>query len=271
MPYGAHETMEVHEILAEKINMITHFNFYATETSNQQLIDMIIRHQQEEIRSYNELVAYTQNYTGFNPVSPNTAIRGITPKEIRYGLNNLDPFSPEVDALLSDSEVAMAMLNCHKNAARNGMWATLECADPNLRRMLLNSAANCANQAYEVFLYMNEKGLYQVPQLDYQTAQTFIQRYQPASNSLQAQYGMQPSQNSAPAGKNQGYTGQNTGYAGQYTGNTGQNMGNKGQNAGNSGQNPGYAGQYMASGGNAINANLNPASPMYGGTNQRRS
>ena len=28
MPFGAHETMEVHEILNEKINMINHFSWY---------------------------------------------------------------------------------------------------------------------------------------------------------------------------------------------------------------------------------------------------
>lgn len=243
MPYGAHETMEVHEILMEKINMITHFNFYATETQNQQLIDMIIRHQQEEIRSYNEIVAYTHDYNRFNPVPPNTNIREITPQEIQYGLNNPTQSAPELDAALSDAEVASAMLLCHKNAARNGMWATLECADPNLRSMLLNSAANCANQAYEVFLFMNQQGQYQVPKLDDHTAKTFIHSYQPASDSLQAQYGMQPGQNTA-------YAVQNTGYPGQSAG---------------------YAVQNMAPAGTANNPGFNPASPqsmLYGGAAQ---
>src|SRR4051812_17878199 len=141
MPFGAHETMEVHEILLEKINMITHFNFYAQEAKNPQLLDMIVRHQQEEIRSYNDFVSYTHDYKGFSPIPPNTNIRGMNPQEIKYGLKNPPQFAPESDAVLSDGEVAAAMLLCHKNAARNGMWATLECADPNLRRMLLNSAA----------------------------------------------------------------------------------------------------------------------------------
>jgi spore coat protein CotF len=268
MPYGAHETMEVHEILMEKINMITHFNFYATETQNQQLIDMIIRHQQEEIRSYNEIVAYTHDYKGFNPVPPNTNIREIRPQEIKYGLNNPPQFAPEIDAALKDWEVATAMLCCHKNAARNGMWATLECADPNLRRMLLNSAANCANQAYEVFLFMNQQGLYQVPKLDEHTAKTFMHRYQPASESLQAQYGMQPGQNTEYAGQSTGFASQNSGFAGQGTGYPGQNAGYVGQGTGNTGQNAGYAGQNMGSAGNTMNPNLNPASPqsiLYGG------
>ncbi|PLR92562.1 spore coat protein [Bacillus sp. T33-2] len=195
MPYGAHETMEVHEILMEKVNMLNHFNLYAAQTQNPQLLEMIVRHQQEEIVSYNELVAYTHDYNRFSPVPPNTNIREISPQQIQYGLQNPPQFAPEANATLNDMEIASAMLLCHKNAARNGMWATLECADPNLRRLLLNSAANCANQAYEVFLFMNGQGAYQVPKMESHTAKSFLHRYQPAGDQLTAQYFSQPGQN----------------------------------------------------------------------------
>jgi spore coat protein CotF len=193
MPYGAHETMEVHEILLEKVNMITHFNIYLQEAQNPELRDMIVRHQQEEIRSYNEIVSYTHDYNAGVPIPPMTNIKAVSPQNIQYGLNNPTQFEPRAETKLGDAEVARAMLCCHKNAARNGMWATLETADPNLRRMLLNSAANCANQAYEVFLFMNKQGLYQVPKMDGHTAKTFLHSYQPAGQALQNQYSMQTS------------------------------------------------------------------------------
>ncbi len=165
MPYGAHETMEVHEILMEKINAITHFNLYAKETQNPQLQDMIARHQQEEILSYNEIVAYIRENKGFSPIPPNTDIKGVSEQQIQYGLNKPPQFAPQSDASLSDEEIAIAMLLCHKKRCPECCLASLECADPNLRRMLQNSSASCANQAYEVFLLMNEQGLYQVPTL----------------------------------------------------------------------------------------------------------
>ncbi|PLS17982.1 coat F domain protein [Bacillus sp. M6-12] len=224
MPFGAHEAMEVHEILMEKINMITHFNIYANETNNPQLLDIIIRHQQEEIRSYNEFVAYTHDYKTFVPIPPNTEVRGISPQQIQYGMNTQAEFTPQYGTVNSDREITTAMLLCHKNAARNGMWAALECADPNLRKMLINSATNCANQAYEVFLFMNEQGLYPVPTLNDNTAKTLLHRYQPADRALEVQY-----------------FGQNTGY-------TGQNYGNAGQGTGSAGQFSGYPGQTMANG-----------------------
>lgn len=122
MPYGAHETMEVHEILMEKINAITHFNLYAKETQNPQLQDMIARHQQEEILSYNEIVAYIRENKGFSPIPPNTDIKGVSEQQIQYGLNKPPQFAPQSDASLSDEEIAIAMLLCHKNGARNAAW-----------------------------------------------------------------------------------------------------------------------------------------------------
>ena len=188
MPYGAHETMEMHEILMEKINTITHFNLYAQETNNPHILDMIGRHTQEAIASYNELVSYTRRGGEFQPITSHTDIANVGHHQIQYGLHNPQQFAPQAGAKLSDREICGAMLLTHKNGARNAMMASLECADPNLRMMLTNSAAACANQAYEVFLYMNEQGLYQVPTLNSHTAQKFLHSYQPADQSMQQPY-----------------------------------------------------------------------------------
>jgi spore coat protein CotF len=195
MPFGAHESMEVHEVLAEKMNMISHFNLYAMQTKNPELKNMIMRHQQEEINSYDAIVTYTHDYTQFNPIPPNTSVSNIKPDQIQYGLDNPTMLAPETNATLNDYEVASAMLLCHKNAAANGVKAALEIADPNLRQMLTNSAMNCVNQAYEVFLFMNQQGLYQVPTIKDHTAKTYLHSYQPSSEGLKAQYTMQAGQN----------------------------------------------------------------------------
>ncbi|WP_211246735.1 spore coat protein [Cohnella pontilimi] len=194
MPFGAHETMETHEILSEKINCITHFHLYAREAKHPQLRDMIARHQQEAIASYNQLVAYTHDYIPFRPISPNTDLQGVKPQSVQYGLHNPQPMAPQADSMLSDREIAMAMLWCHKNGARNCSSASLEAADPNLRQMMMNCAAACTNSAYEVFLFMNEHGVYQVPTLNDHTAKTLLHSYQPSDSSLNAQYSVQGGQ-----------------------------------------------------------------------------
>ncbi|SEN64362.1 Spore coat protein CotF [Mesobacillus persicus] len=226
MPFGAHETMEVHEILAEKINMISHFNIYAMQTKNPELKDMIMRHQQEEMKTYDAIVAYTHDYNQFSPIPPNTSVMNVKPDQIQYGLNNPSMLAPETNAVMNDYEVASAMLIAHKNAATNGVKATLEIADPNLRQMLMNGAVNCMNQAYEVFLFMNQQGLYQIPQIKDHTAKTYLHSYQPVGESLKAHFPVQPGQNLGQDNPMMAYMNQANAHSGQthqqYTGGQGQ-------------------------------------------------
>ncbi|PLT29060.1 spore coat protein [Peribacillus deserti] len=236
MPFGAHETMEVHECLMEKVNMLNQFNFYMKHAKNPQLTNMIIRHQQEEIRSYNELVSYTHDYNRFTPISPNTNIRGMEPQQINYGLQNPPSFQPESSLnQLGDKEVAIGMLLCHKNAARNSMWGALEIADPTLRKIMINCSVNCANQAYEVFLFMNENGMYQVPELNNETAKTLLHSYVPTGKELENTY-----------------------------------FGRQGQNAGMSGQTKNAQGNYTFTGSQqGMDFNVNsPQSTLYGGNQE---
>lgn len=188
MKFGAHEVMDTHEVLAEKMNMMNHLGFYASQAKNPQLQSMIQRHQQEGIRSYNEVVALTRGAgmtgnTRMNPLMPSAGVQGIQ-QNVQYGINNPQTVTPHPDAVMSDNEIASAMLIAHKNSAKNCTTAALECTDINLRRALTNSSVSCINQAYEVFLFMNEQGQYPVPTFEQGTAQTYLNTYQPASDSV---------------------------------------------------------------------------------------
>ena len=179
MPFGAHETMEVHEILNEKMNLINHFTFYAQQCQNAELRRMIENHLQTAIQSYDQLVAYTHDYNAAaNRQQPYGAPQ-VRPQQVQYGLHQPMPQSP-TQGQFTDQEIAAAVLCWHKNSAKNQMAGSLECADPNVRQMLINGAVTCANQAYEVFLFMNRQGAYQVPTMQDHTAKTFLHSYQPS-------------------------------------------------------------------------------------------
>jgi spore coat protein CotF len=179
MPFGAHETMEVHEALNEKINKINHLALYTQQTQNAQLRQMIQRHLQTEIQSYDQLVSYTHDYQSGQRLNQVQGMINTQPQNIQYGLNQPQQQSPQLQGQLDDNQIAFALLNCHKNSAKNAMSSALECADPNIREMMLMSAHTCANQAYEVFMFMNQQGQYQVPTMQDHTAKTFLHAYQP--------------------------------------------------------------------------------------------
>lgn len=182
MPYGAHETMEVHEILNESINMINHFSLYAQECQDPALRQMIERHLQTALQSYHQLVAYTHDFNAVTHQMQSYMMANVQPQQIQYGLRSPSPQMPEMRGRLNDRQIASAMRSLHKNSAKNNMTAALECADPNIREMLIRSAINCANQAYELFILMNQRGLYQVPTMQDHTAKTYLHSYQPVEH-----------------------------------------------------------------------------------------
>ncbi|KEO83217.1 spore coat protein [Tumebacillus flagellatus] len=179
MPFGAHEALEVHEVLNEKVCMIDHFAQYEQQAGDPALKDMIRRHRQAALRHYNDLVSYSHDYAGVVPNEVQFS-QVASPNSIHYGLRNPNPVAPVAapTAQLYDEQICRAVLLSHKNSAKNNVAASLECADPYIRQMLMNAANSANYHAYEVFEYMNRLGMYQVPTMQGHTAKTMLHSYQ---------------------------------------------------------------------------------------------
>jgi spore coat protein CotF len=176
---GAHETMEVHEILTGAINGINHFMLYGSLAKDQRLLQILNSQLQFMTNEYNQMVQ-TLNNQGNNNAIPYQAKSLGAPI---YGLDNPAMQSPNLAmSQFDDRDVASSMLSCHKASASKKMLAALECADPQLRRMMQQGAINCAEQAYEVWQYMNHMGYYQVPTMKEETTNTVLNTYQTATN-----------------------------------------------------------------------------------------
>lgn len=189
MPFGAHETMEVHEILNEKINMLNHFSLYAQQARDPMVKDLLYRHLQAGAQHYDQVVGYTHDYSaaqqgGASPAYMQTP--QVHPGQIVYGLDNPANVAPMMmRGGFTDQQILMAVLSCHKNSAKNHMAASLEASDPNVRSMLLDGAVACNNMAYETFLLLNRMGQYQVPTMHDHTAKTYLHTYQPMQAHMQ--------------------------------------------------------------------------------------
>jgi spore coat protein CotF len=175
---GAHETMEIHEVLTWSINAINQFQLYRPYIKDGQLRSILDHQTAFMVQEYNNIVGLLANRgmeQGRGYMDP--ARQNFTPM---YGLHNPSNESPNSSVRgLDDREIASAMLGAHKSSATYRMHATLECADPQLRHTMMQAANSCAEQAYEVFQYMNARGYYQVPTLQNQTMQTLMDIYQP--------------------------------------------------------------------------------------------
>lgn len=186
--YGAHEVMELHEVLQNSINSINLFNLFREHVRDSRLEQVLDRQTRFMESEYNTLVQ-AASQTGLSSGTPYRA-RGTTSP--RYGLRQPAPQRPVTGDTIGDREVASGMLGAHKAGAGIRMHAALEFANPELRRMMVQGAQNCAEQAYECWEYMNEKGFYQVPTLQQNTTKTMLETYQPiggAGNQFTAGYG----------------------------------------------------------------------------------
>ncbi|CAM4343534.1 spore coat protein [Paenibacillus alkaliterrae] len=189
---GAHETMEVHEILTATIDGINLFQLYRPFAKDQQLIQMLDKQLHFTINEYNQTVQ-SLNQQGMSEAVPYRSIRNVAPI---YGLDNPVPQSPNVSMnQMDDRDVASGMLGFHKTSATMKIIASLECANPQLRRMMQQGAVNCSEQAYEVWQYMNQAGYYQVPTMKEMTTNTVLNSYQPAGYAANQTSLYQPQQN----------------------------------------------------------------------------
>lgn len=186
---GAHEVMEIHEVLTDTIDGINQFQLYRLHVQDPQLRTILDNQIQFMTQEYNNMVQ-TLNQQGRGHAVPYRLPRSTSPT---YGLNNPQPQAPNTSMNeMDDRDVASGMLGCHKASASFRMIASLECADPQLRRMVQQGAINCSEQAYEVWQYMNQKGYYQVPTMKATTTSTVTGTYTTANAGQPAQTGYQP-------------------------------------------------------------------------------
>lgn len=179
---GAHEVMEIHEVLSSAITSINTFQLYRPHVQDPQLAAILDNQMRFAVQEYDNMVAFLSHRGAGHAVPYRPVHRNLTPM---YGLRSPAPATPNASAAaINDRDVAAAVLGCHKASASLRMHAALECADSELRRLLIQGATNCAEQAYEVFQWMNQKGYYQVPTLQVNTTQTLTALYQPAPPGL---------------------------------------------------------------------------------------
>jgi spore coat protein CotF len=177
---GAHEIMDCHEVLCSTINGINLFQLYQPYCQDQELKNILQNQLAFMTNEYNSLVNALQHKVNMNRL-PNVKMNmNFSPS---YGIgSNPVPEAPNASInQMNDRDISSGMLGCHKAGSVQKMHAALECTDPQIREMMIQSAKNCADQAYEVWSYMNNKGYYHVPTFDQTTTQSMINSYQPSS------------------------------------------------------------------------------------------
>ncbi|MFD2370263.1 spore coat protein [Brevibacillus sp. GCM10020057] len=183
-PYGAHEVIELHEVLNGAIDAITTAHLYVPFIRDPELAQLVHHQLQFMQGEYNTLVYTVQGlgagellpYRSNQPIPYTGQMAGQT---VQTGqpmqASQPHPYASQIH----DRDVASALLGIHKAGAKTKMAAALEAAHPQIRELLLQGAVNCAHQAHELWGYMQRKGYYTWAVMPEATNAELLRGYQP--------------------------------------------------------------------------------------------
>lgn len=182
--HGGHEMFDVHEVLAGAINTINTYTMLSGQVKDPELRDILQRQKQFMATEYNTTLECFK--TGQDPAIPTQSYSMKQGNDFTYGMKPSQPQKPmQSVAEINDGMIALSMLNAVKSGAMIKTSAALEATNPVVRRVLADSLPNCIEMAYEISLYQNKHGYYQVPQLAEQDMKLMQNGYAPCPTQQQ--------------------------------------------------------------------------------------
>lgn len=180
--HGGHELNDVHEILGGMIGTLEQYAMFRNQLKDQELIQIATHQYQFILDEYNMLVQAFS--TGQDPAHGTKRYQMVnqTNESIVYGLKpSPTPKQPKQPTAIDDACISGFMLNLVKGLTSTKALAATEVTNPVVRRVIADSIPNGIEMAYELFLWRNKYGHYQVPQYDQQTTKALVHAFAPAA------------------------------------------------------------------------------------------
>lgn len=174
--HGGHELLDTHEVLGTMIGGLNQFILLRDHVQDPELLSILDKQYAFMLDEYNITVeAYK---TGHDPQHPTRTYNMQTDNNFQYGLSPSEPKKPmQAASEIDDAIISGYLLSAHKASATCKTSAALETCNPVLRRVLQDSIPNCIEMAYEISIYQNKKGDYQVPQFADPDMQAMLNMY----------------------------------------------------------------------------------------------
>lgn len=176
--HGGHEMFDVHEVLSGTIGALDQYMMFRQYVKDPELLDILNRQYNFMLNDYNMLVQAFR--TGQDPAQETQTYMMNQDNDFVYGWKQSAPKKPcQSISEINDQRISGQMLSLQKTCAGHRAIAACEVTNPVVRRVIADSVPNCIEMAYEISLYQNKKGWYQVPQLAVEDMQQMLQAYAP--------------------------------------------------------------------------------------------
>ncbi|GAM15659.1 spore coat protein [Mesobacillus selenatarsenatis] len=174
--HGGHELFDAHEVISGIICMLDQYLIYDQHIKDPELKTILQRQSAFVTQTYNTIVESFK--TGQDPTIPTQQYEMTQNNDVIYGLKPGQPKKPMTSLNeISDQGISGFMLGQAKSMSSMLAMAALEMTNPVLRRVIADSVPNFIELSYEIFLYQNKHGYYQVPQLMQQDMNQMLTSY----------------------------------------------------------------------------------------------
>ncbi|MCO4851520.1 spore coat protein [Bacillus vallismortis] len=181
--HGGHEMFDMHEVLSGTLNVLDQFTMLKQLCKDQELVNILDRQHQFIASQYNVTAECFK--TGNEPSQKTATYMMKEDNQTVYGMQPSMPKKP-VQSMndIDDSIISRQMLCTVKAQASMLTMASLEMTNPAVRRVLSAQIQQYVEMAFEIFLYQNKHGYYQVPQLDAQDMEQMKNSFAPAQGQM---------------------------------------------------------------------------------------
>lgn len=181
--HGGHEVLDMHETLSAIVGGLNQFVLLRDQIQDTELRDILDRQYKFSLDEYNILVESFK--TGRDPSHPTGHYQMKENNKFTFGIQASQPKKPITSTSeISDEIISGYLLDAHKGIAAVKLATSLETTNPVVRRVLADSIPNCIEMAYEVSIYQNRKGYYQVPQLSPQDMAAITNSFGEATSGI---------------------------------------------------------------------------------------
>ncbi|MCY9096200.1 spore coat protein [Bacillus inaquosorum] len=181
--HGGHEMFDMHEVLSGTLTVLDQFMMLRQFCKDQKLLNILDRQYQFITSQYNLTAECFK--TGNEPSQKTATYMMKEDNQTVYGMQPSQPKKP-VQSMndIDDSIISRQMLCAIKAQASMLTMASLEMTNPAVRRVLSAQIQEYVEMAFEIFLYQNKHGYYQVPQLDAQDMEQMRNSFAPAQGQM---------------------------------------------------------------------------------------
>lgn len=181
--FGGHELFSIKETIGGIIGAIEQYVLYDEYVQSEELKKMMYRQKGFLTQIYN--TALDTLKSGQDPATKTQTYLMHENNMSIYGMQASAPKAPFQSVTeLNDECISGGILGQLKGITNHLTASALEATNPVIRRIFSDSIPNVIEMAFEVYLYQNKNGFYQVAQLQQQDAQAIINGFAPTQSSL---------------------------------------------------------------------------------------